>query len=63
MDKLNLREARIKADLTLKEVAITVGVSLNTISRWERGVGKPNYAELVFLASMYGLSVDDIFLP
>ena len=63
MNRMNLREARINAGLTLKEVAIDIGVSLNTISRWERGIGKPNLAELAFLAKMYGLSVNDIFLP
>lgn len=63
MEKISLREARLQANLTTVEIAEKVGVSQSTITRWETGVARPNNAEVFFLAWVYGLNVEDIFLP
>lgn len=43
---------RKKVGLTQRELAKAVGVSLPTISRWERGVTEPSYSELSQIASL-----------
>lgn len=63
LDKINLREARLSANLTMVEVAKEIGVAQSTITSWETGKSKPNNAELYYMAMLYGCDVGDIFLP
>lgn len=46
----NLKQIRIEKGLTQMQLAASVGVSLNTIIKWENGAGKPseeNYQKLL----------------
>jgi len=38
----NLKQIRIEKGLTQMQLAASVGVSLNTIIKWENGAGKPS---------------------
>ena len=48
--------------LTQEELAIKVGTTANTISRWELAVYKPSAEELHKLAKIFGVSIS-IFFP
>ena len=62
--KLPLKAARVNAGLTQDEVAKKVKKSKNTIVSYEKGKSIPDIETGKALASMYGVSVDDlIFLP
>lgn len=62
--KLTLKAARVNAGLTQDEVAKKVKKSKNTIVSYEKGKSIPDIETGKALASMYGVSVDDlIFLP
>lgn len=65
MDKLqiSLKAARVNAGLTQVEAAKKLGKSPNTIILWENGTIVPDRANLYLLAGIYGISVDNIFLP
>ena len=65
MDKLriSLKAARVNAGLTQVEAAKKLGKSPNTIILWENGTIAPDRANLYLLADIYGISVDNIFLP
>ena len=63
MEGLNLREARLAANLTGVEVARKIGVCPATITSWETGKSKPNNAEMYCLCLLYGIETGDIFLP
>lgn len=39
---MDIKEMRIKAELSREQLAAKVGVSMQTIFRWEKGVGKPH---------------------
>lgn len=39
---MDIKEIRIKLGVTQEALAHMLGVSFTTISRWERGVGKPS---------------------
>lgn len=53
----NIRAARRAADLTQNELAALVGVDLMMVSRWERGVHRPNDENLCALATALGRDV------
>lgn len=53
---------RIKAGLRQKDVAEAIGVSLVTISYWERGLSKPSLSNRYMLANLYGCDVEDIIV-
>lgn len=56
----NLAAARGSKDLTMREVAQKVGVTVPCISNWEYGKRMPNAKKLSLLCSILEVSVDDI---
>ena len=63
--KMTLKAARVNAGLTQEEAAKSIGVTKNTIYRWEIGVSSPPFKRLHTICEVYGVdSLDDlIFLP
>lgn len=61
--KISLAAARVNARLTQEEVAKRLKVSKSTIVNWEKGATAPSFATLFTLCDMYGIPVDNIFLP
>ena len=53
-----LKELREEKNLSMSELAKKIGVSANTISRWESGKRKPNIDALVILSMCFEVSVD-----
>lgn len=60
MKKVNLRiaELRHKKKITQQELADIVGVSFQTISKWENGGAMPDITYLPVLAEYFEVSVD-----
>jgi transcriptional regulator with XRE-family HTH domain len=56
-----LRELRIKRDLSLRALAAEAGVSATLLSQVERGVTEPSLATLRRLAGVFGESVASLF--
>lgn len=60
----NLGEAlkghRTSRGYTQEYVAEAVGVSRQAVSKWENGAADPSTANLMALAKLYGLSVDEL---
>ena len=54
----NLCSARKKAGLSQEDTAEKLGVSRQTISKWETGETLPDIGQAKRLASIYGLSLD-----
>lgn len=62
--RFSLKAARVNAGLTQEFVAKAVKKSKNTIVSYEKGRSIPDMETGKALASLYGLSVNDInFLP
>jgi transcriptional regulator with XRE-family HTH domain len=55
-----LRAARKVAGLSRERVAVAAGVSVSSIERYEQGTGQPGVEAAARLASVLGLSVDDL---
>lgn len=56
----NIKRLRRERDLTQEEVATHLGISFQSISKWERGDGYPDITMLPALANYFGVSVDEI---
>lgn len=53
-----LKECRIRHEYSQKYVAMTLGVSMPTVSQWETGVKRPSIENLISLAALYNTSID-----
>ena len=55
---VNLRELRLKSGMTQEQLAYELGVSAQSISRWENGSTYPDITMLPIIASFYEVSID-----
>lgn len=53
-----LLDLRKKKNLSQEEVALELGVSRQTISKWETGQTTPDFDKIVPLCELYGISTD-----
>lgn len=61
MDKISLKAARANANLTLKQASDSVGINIDTLSRYENGKALPRVDVLAALCKLYKCSMDAIF--
>ena len=52
------KEARLRAGLSQKAAAISLGVRPPSMSDWESGKTKPKHEHLVAMAALYGTTTD-----
>ena len=55
-----LYELRRKKGLSQEELSEKLGVSRQAVSKWERGEASPDTDNLIALASIYGVSLDEL---
>ena len=56
-----IKEYRSKQKVTQKELAELLGVTCQSISKWERGECYPDIVTLPLIAEVIGCPVDDFF--
>ena len=56
----SLKAHRTSRGFTQEYVAESLGVSRQAVSKWENGTSDPSTANLMALAKLYGLSVDEL---
>ena len=57
----NLRRLRLQKKLTQEQLANRLGVSVQSVSRWECGNTLPDVMLLPVIAKLYGVTVDDLY--
>ncbi len=57
----NLRKFRLQKKLTQEQVAESLGVTVQTVSRWECGNALPDVLRLPELAKLYCVTIDDFY--
>ena len=55
-----LKEHRVRCKMTQEFVAERLGVSRQAVSKWESGASDPSMSNLISLAKLYGVPVEDI---
>ena len=55
-----LKEHRVRCKMTQEFVAERLGVSRQAVSKWESGASDPSMSNLIALAKLYGVTVEEI---
>lgn len=55
-----IKKLRFEKNLTQEELGALIGVSAQSVSKWERGEGYPDIEILPSLAYFFGISVDEL---
>ena len=55
-----MKTYRTDCKMTQEFVAETLGVSRQAVSKWENGTSDPSTSNLLALAKLYGVSVEEI---
>ena len=55
-----LKENRIRCQMTQEFVAETLGVSRQSVSKWENGSNDPNTSNLIALSKLYKISPEEL---
>ena len=55
-----LKNYRTKNKMTQEFVAETIGVSRQSVSKWEQGITDPSTSNLFVLAKLFGVSVEEL---
>ena len=63
MPKISLAAVRVNANMTQKEWADALGVSMTTVGNWESGKTSPDLAQVRKMSEMAGIPLDFIFVP
>lgn len=61
--QISLAAARVNAGLTQNDVAKAIRVGKQTIVNWEKGKSEPKMSQSRELSDLYGIPIDNIFLP
>ena len=56
----NIKRMRRERNLTQEEMSAHLGISFQSISKWERGDGYPDITMLPVLANYFGISIDEL---
>ena len=56
----NIKELRIEKGLTQAQLAEKIGVTQGAIYFWEKGINEPTAGYIIRLATLFGVSVDDL---
>lgn len=56
-----IKQLRFKAGLTQEQLASSMGISAQSVSKWENGITMPDITLLPALAEEFGVSIDDLF--
>lgn len=57
----NLKQFRLQKHLTQEQAAEALGISAQTVSRWECGTTLPDVAILPHIARLYDVMIDDLY--
>lgn len=56
-----IKQLRQKASMTQEQLGASLGISAQSVSKWENGVTMPDIALLPLLSSVLGVTIDEIF--
>ena len=58
---INIRKMRLERGMTQRQLAYRLRVSVQAVSKWERGKTYPDVTMLLPIADMFGVTLDELF--
>ena len=58
----NLKELRKTSHMNQTQLADKLRISVKTVSHWETGYCEPSIPQLIELATLFGISLDELIL-
>ena len=58
----NIKSLRRRTLLTQSQLAESLGISAQAVSKWENGTSLPDIMLLPEIARVFGVSIDELFL-
>ena len=55
-----LQKLRRKAGYSQEQTAELLGISRQAVSKWEKGLSEPSTSNLIVLAKVFGVSVEEL---
>ena len=55
-----LRQLRVANGFTQQSLAKKLGIHQSSVSYWERGLSRPEYENLILLADIFDVSLDEM---
>lgn len=59
----NIRKLRDERNITQQQLADSIGVSFQAVSKWECGITVPDVMILPEIANFFGITIDELFKP
>ena len=56
----NLKTLRVANSLTQKDLAEKLRIHQSNLSDWEKGISRPEYENLIALADIFDISLDEL---
>jgi len=60
MEKISLRALRVNAGYTLEQASAKIGVTSDTLSKYERGISRPDNDIIDEILTLYGVKYEVI---
>lgn len=60
---ISLKAARVNANMTQREWAESLNVTVDTVLNWESGRSEPKMSQLRQISELSGIPMDFIFVP
>ena len=57
----NIRKLRIQRSMTQRELANSLSVTVQAVSKWEQGRSYPDLLLLLPIANMFSVTLDELF--
>jgi putative transcriptional regulator len=62
-EKFSMKELRARNDMTQEQAAHALGISAQTYNAWEKNPSVISIGKFYKVAELFGVKVQDIFLP
>ena len=57
----NIRKLRLRRSMTQREVANSLSVTVQAVSKWEQGRSYPDLPLLLPIANLFSVTLDELF--
>jgi len=57
----NIKRLRLAQNMTQRQLAYQLQVSIQAVSKWERGVSYPDISLLIPITTLFAVSLDELF--